>query len=120
MIRLLGFALIVLLSACGDDDGSGPTEEVLTGTWSGDYTNTASPEVIYVGELQLSQNGQDVTGTLTTNAGRSATVSGSLSGDLLEVTFTYTDACGGTASSEAELVDERIPRPKTRKSPAKS
>ena len=100
MIRLLGCALIVLLVACGDDDGSGPTDEVLTGTWSGDYTNSAQPAVIHEGVLQLSQNGQEVTGSLTTSGGRSATVSGSLSGDLLEVTFTYTDACGGTASSK--------------------
>jgi hypothetical protein len=109
MIRLLGLALIVLLSACGGDNGSGPNEESLEGTWVGDYTNTASPGVVFQGVLQLSQDGEQVTGTLTTNAGRSATVSGSVSGDRLDATFTYTDGCDGTATTTADLVDERVP-----------
>jgi hypothetical protein len=67
-------------SACGDADGSGPDEEFL-----------------------------DITRTLTTNAGRSATVSGSVSGDRLEATFAYTDGCAGTATTTADLVDERVP-----------
>jgi hypothetical protein len=60
-------------------------------------------------ELELSQDGDDITGSLITNSGRSATVSGSVSGDRMEATFTYTDECDGTATTEADLVDETDP-----------
>jgi len=108
VIRLLGLALIVVLSACGDDDGSGPEEEQYEGTWTGSYTNSAT-SVEFEAELELTQDGDDISGTLTTNGGRSATVSGSVSGDQLDATFTFTDGCGGTATTTADLVDETDP-----------
>jgi hypothetical protein len=40
---------------------------------------------------------------------RSATVSGEVSGDQMDATFTYTDECGGTASSTADLSDDTVP-----------
>jgi hypothetical protein len=107
MTRFLGLALIVLLSACGDS--SDPDEPQYQGTWTGSYTNSASPDVAFQATLQLSQDGDDITGTLTTNAGRSATVSGSVNGDRMEATLTYTDGCDGTATTTADLVDETDP-----------
>jgi hypothetical protein len=107
MIRFLGLALIVLLSACGDN--SEPDTPQYQGTWTGSYTNSASPDLEFQAELELSQDGDDITGSLITNAGRSATVSGSVSGDRMEATFTYTDECDGTATTEADLVDETDP-----------
>jgi hypothetical protein len=107
MTRFLGLALIVLLLACGDS--SDPDEPQYQGTWSGSYTNSASPDVVFQAALQLSQDGDDITGTLTTDAGRSATVGGEVSGDQMEATFTYTDECDGTATTAADLVDETDP-----------
>jgi hypothetical protein len=107
MTRFVGLALIVVLSACGDS--SEPDEPQYEGTWTGSYTNSASPDVGFQATLQLSQDGDDITGTLTTNAGRSATVSGSVSGDQMEATLTYTDGCNGTATTTADLGDETVP-----------
>ncbi len=76
-IRPVSAILIAtLLAACGSDATSpGPAVDV-TGTFIGDYTATVTPGTIYQGVLQLTQTGGTVTGTLTTNAGRSADVSG--------------------------------------------
>jgi hypothetical protein len=105
---LFGFVLILLVSsACGDS--SEPDDPQYQGTWTGSYPNSASPDLVFQASLQLSQDGDDITGTLTTNAGRSATVSGSVSGDQMEATLTYTDECDGTATTTADLVDETVP-----------
>ena len=112
MTRVLGLTLIVLLAACGDDEG--PEDPQYQGQWTGTYTNRSQPDVFFQAVLQLTQNDRSITGTLTTttatpNASRSATVNGEVSGDQLEATFSFTDQCGGTASSTANLVDETNP-----------
>jgi hypothetical protein len=75
------------------------------GTFIGSYTATVQPGVVFQGVLQLTQNGSTVSGTLTTNAGRSATISGTVSGSRITATFTYTDSCHGSSSSTADLTD---------------
>ena len=112
-MRWIALALVLMawgLVACGGgDDSSGPEPEQYTGTWIGPYTNTAMPGVTAEGVLQLTQDGDEVTGTLTTNVGRSATVRGEVSGERLEARFTYTDGCVGTAETTADLIDEEVP-----------
>jgi len=105
MMRRLAFSTVVAVSlvACGGDS-TGPTVNI-TGTFIGDYTATVDPGVIYQGVLQLTQNGSNVTGTLTTNAGRSANVSGSIAGSRLTATFTFTDGCTGSASTTADVTN---------------
>lgn len=103
--QLISAAIGIAICACGgDSNGStGPSALNITGTFIGDYTATVDPGTVYQGVLQLTQNGSSVTGTLTTNAGRSANVSGSLSGARLTATFTFTDGCTGLASATADV-----------------
>jgi hypothetical protein len=108
MVRIRGFALIALLWACGDD-GSGPDEGQFVGTWTGSFTNSAFPSEEFEATMELSQTDDAVTGTLTTTSNRSATVSGTASGDQIDFTFSYTDGCAGTATSTADLVDDTVP-----------
>ncbi len=94
-----------LLAACGSDATSpSPTVDV-TGTFIGDYTATVTPATVYQGVLQLAQTGGTVTGTLTTNAGRSANVSGHMSRARITATFTFTDGCNGTASATVDATN---------------
>jgi hypothetical protein len=88
--------------ACGGE--SFPGASSVAGTWIGDYTSSASPGSMFQGVLQLTQSGTTVTGTLTTNAGRSANVSATLNGLQLSGTLTYTDACTGSATTTADIV----------------
>jgi hypothetical protein len=106
-MRFRGVAFLVLLVACSDD-GSGPEERQFEGTWTGSYSNSAST-VPFTAVMDLAQDGNAVTGTLSVSSGRAASVSGTVSGDQLEATFTYTDGCAGSATSTADLVDETIP-----------
>ncbi len=92
------------LWACGGD-GAGPNTPNLTGTFSGDYTVSLDPGTIYQAALHLTQNGSAVSGTLTTNAGRSANVTGSVSGTRLTGSVTFTDGCGGAASTTADITN---------------
>ena len=62
-----------------------------------------APGTTYQAVLQLTQSGNSVSGTLTSTAGRSARVSGTISGTRLSATFTFTDGCAGTASSTADI-----------------
>lgn len=100
-------AILVALAACGDNGGE-PDASDFDGTWAGSYTNSLSQTPLQA-QLQLSQDEDQVTGTLSTSSGRTASVSGSVSGDRLEATFTYTDGCDGTATTTADLLDERVP-----------
>ena len=111
MRRLLICAAFIFgVGACGGDSGGpsdpGPTPGLnITGTFIGDYTATADPGTVYQGVLQLTQSGSSVSGSLTTNAGRSANVSGTLSGSRLTASFNFTDACGGSASAIADITN---------------
>ena len=101
-LSTLLLAACVSAVACGSDS-TGPSATSVQGTFIGNYTVAPQPGVIYQGVLQLTQNGNSLTGTLTTNAGRSATVAGSISSGRFIATFTFTDACHGTASSTADV-----------------
>lgn len=97
-------ALLFLLVGCGGDS-SGPDQTPnLTGTWIGQYTNTANPGIIFQAVMQLEDNGA-ITGTLTTNAGRSASVDGFTEDGRFEAVFDYTDDCTGEASTTADVVE---------------
>lgn len=97
-------ALVLVLVACSDNGG--PNAAEIEGTWAGSYTNTAAPGVVFEGVLQLSQERTEITGTLTTNAGRSATITnGQVDEDQFSATMEYTDQCAGTLETTADIVD---------------
>ncbi len=99
--RLLGAAVTLALCACGDGGGTtGPSIPAIAGTFVGAYTVSG---FTYQAVLELVQTGASISGALTTNGGRSATLSGSLSGTRLSGSFTFTDGCAGTASATADI-----------------
>ena len=100
----LAVASGLVLCACGGDS-TGPSTLNIAGTFIGDYTASATPGTIYQGVLQLTQSGNSVTGTLTTNSGRSASVSGSVAGSRLTATFTFTDSCTGSAAATVDITN---------------
>lgn len=105
-LSLLMLSVCVFVAACGSDSASPATTPSATnvqGTFIGDYTVVPQPGAVYQGVLQLTQNGSAVSGTLSTNAGRSATVAGSVTNGRLTMTFHFTDTCPGTASSTADI-----------------
>lgn len=102
---LLGLACIVSASACGGGTTEPPQPDNLTGTWIGNYTGTPYPGVAFQAVLQLTQSGSNISGSLATNVGRSATVAGSVSSARFAATFNFTDACTGTASATADITN---------------
>jgi hypothetical protein len=106
------FAVVALLAVMGCGDGEGivsvigpPTGTApFAGTWRGSYTNTAELGTVFTAVMQLTQTGNSVSGTLTTNEPRAANVSGTVTGNRLNATFAYTDGCVGGASTVADLV----------------
>jgi len=100
-------AATLALSACGGDSGgtTGPSVPNIAGTWSGTYTASVNPGVVYQAVFQLSQSGANISGTFTSNAGRSANLSGSISGTRLTGTSTFSDGCTGTASNTADITN---------------
>ena len=93
---------LLLLPACGGV--TGPEIDV-TGIWVGSYTapTLLLPSVTYNGVIEFVQSGSKIAGNLTTNAERSAIISGSISGTRITATFTYMDTCGGSASAMADV-----------------
>ena len=100
---VLGLALVL---ACGGD--SGPAPAPFEGTWAGAYTNRASPTALSA-TLHLTQDGQNLTGSLATSTGRTATLAGTTSGDTFDATLQYTDGCQGSVTTSATLNDENLP-----------
>jgi len=96
-------AALVLLPACGDGDNDSSPPADYNGTWIGDYTVSLQPGSVYEGVFTVTGSGNTYTGTLSTNAGRSADVTGTASGNRLTGTFTYTDGCDGSATFSASL-----------------
>ena len=103
-LSVLMVSACVAVVACGGASTSPSTMNV-QGTFIGDYTDAPEPGVVYQGVLQLTQNGSAVTGTLSTNAGRSATAAGSIDNGRLTMTLHFTDACSGSASSTADVTN---------------
>jgi hypothetical protein len=97
----------LLLGACGGDgDGGNGPQVNITGTFIGEYTASLTPGEVYTETLQLTQNGDDVTGTLVTTNGRTGTVTGSVSGTRLTATVDLTDVCGGTSETTADITQD--------------
>jgi hypothetical protein len=103
LFRVCLAAALMVLPACGDDDNEPSTTPDYNGTWVGEYTVSLQPGVTYEGVLQVSGSGNSYTGTLSTDAGRSADVAGTVSAGRLTGTFTYTDGCDGSATFSASL-----------------
>jgi hypothetical protein len=104
LLRACLAAALVALPACGGDDDNGPTTPAdYVGTWVGDYTVSLQPGTTYQGVMTVAQSGNAVTGTLGTDAGRTADVTGTVSGTRLTGRFTYTDGCDGSATFSATI-----------------
>jgi hypothetical protein len=84
---------------------STPTQSLLalTGTYIGNYTATVQPGAVYEGVFQITQNGNTIVGSVTTNSGRTANMLGTLAGNRITATMTFTDACGGRASAVIDI-----------------
>jgi hypothetical protein len=101
-------AALAVLPACGDGGNEPAPPADYTGTWVGEYTVSLQPGVTYVGTLVVTQTGSTITGTLSTTAGRTADVTGTISGSQMTATFTYTDGCAGSASATAQLSADKL------------
>ncbi len=76
----------------------------LTGSYIGTW-ETVGPN-LYEMVFQLTQTGNDIiTGSLTSNAGRSGIVSGVIEGNRIRATITFTDKCSGQATALIDIVD---------------
>jgi hypothetical protein len=73
------------------------------GIFSGRYTMSILFGMSSKGIMKLRQDGNQVTGTLTTKTGRSANVSGVIRGQQFIGTLIFTDKCSGQGSMVAEL-----------------
>jgi hypothetical protein len=107
-MRWLSLVLVAAVVGCSDSGGPDDNGLQINGTWAGDYTNTVTPGVIYEAVLQLDQEGTQVTGFLTSNAGRSANIVNGAVDDAngqFTATFEFTDECGGIAETSADIVD---------------
>ena len=104
---LLAAVVALALSACGGD-GDGGTDPTLdlTGTFIGEFTASIQPGSVFEETLQLTQDGDDVTGGLNTDSGRTGTFEGTVSGTRLTGTVTLTDLCGGTSETTADITDD--------------
>lgn len=107
---LLVAAALVVVSGCEDLDGlyagspTEPTAPTLSGRWTGQINATVEPFPLVPGEMQLTQSGSSVTGTVTINNARTGNITGSLSGTRFTGGWIYTDLCGGSASFSADLL----------------
>jgi hypothetical protein len=106
-------AAAVLLAGCEEGDGLsailGPVVPSVpglsvTGRWAGDLSSSRDPFVLFPSVLQLSQSGNNVTGTLTISTGRTAAFNGTLSGSRITGSFSFTDVCGGNATTTADVI----------------
>lgn len=100
MREWIKYALVVLmlgcLVACDDDDGGGGGGDgdaaTVTGTWSGTFSGSGSPFT-----LSISQSGDAVTGNYS-EGGINGTVSGSVSGNSIQMTITLESGSVGLFS----------------------
>lgn len=74
------------------------------GTYAGKYTMSILFGMSSKGILNLQQQGDQVTGVLTTKTGRSANIFGVVRGQQFTGTLVFTDKCSGQGSMVAELL----------------
>lgn len=89
-----------------DRFGAARPSPTLTGTYIGNYTATPQPGIVYQAIFQITQEGTTIVGTVTTTAGRSGRLVGTLSGTRIHATMTFTDACAGSVVAVIDVVDE--------------
>lgn len=108
-------AIVLLLafsaSACGGGGGGSQSNSSttnstdVTGEWGGTYSSNIVGTQAVVLKLQGSQT---VTGSFATGTGLSGTVSGSISGNTLNMTLTSTSNCAGTYSASGTVNSDLI------------
>jgi hypothetical protein len=89
--------------ASAGNPGGGSLEDAITGTWSGDWERTAPIPGNGTMDLELTNDGGDLSGTITVTGSACMTshdVTGTLDGD--DVTFAVSDG-GITASYEGSV-----------------
>ena len=91
----------ISLTAC--TIGLGPNS--LGGIYDGGYTTTGQL-LAYKAELNISEAGGTVWGTLHTTTGRSAQVSGVILGQFLAMRIVFNDICGGSATSTMATITD--------------
>ncbi len=103
MKRYALFSLVLfLLIFAGCKQSTTDDSYDMTGAWSGTI-RFASLGVSSVINYTFTQASGNVTGTFTTDRGRTGTFTGTLSGSSLPGTMTFTDACNGTATLTGTL-----------------
>ena len=97
--KLLAISLLLLLPACGGDDGgTGPTLASLTGTWTGKFSNGIPITV------PLVQTGTTLGGTFDTGDTQ-GTVSGTHSATAFTLELTKTSASGTQRSLTSPVLN---------------
>ena len=103
-MRLTPAMLFVLVAGHGCEPSTAPTVP-LAGVYSGNFTVSSQAQSTFQGTLRVTQHETSVSGGLTTTSGRSADVSGSVTGAHFTGTMTFTDGCVGTASMTANITN---------------
>ena len=105
-IVMSGLALLCCAAqGCGEDDGTSPAAVDLAGRFVGAYTASNEPGLEYLAALNLTQSQNWVFGNLATDAMRTAKVSGSVSRGQLTMAMDFIDACSGSGSAVASILD---------------
>ena len=103
-MRLTAAMLFVLIAGHACEPSTAPNVP-LTGVYSGNFTVSFRPQSVFQGTLRVTQHETEVSGGLTTTSGRSADVSGSVTGAHFTGTITFTDGCVGSASTTANITN---------------
>lgn len=98
---------IVSLEACGGyssgPDGNGA---LVAGTYTGTVTGTVNGEPLSLqATFALSQSGDAIAGTFSTNAGTSGSISAILSGTTATFTISQTTPCAGTFTGTGTITN---------------
>lgn len=75
------------------------------GVWRGDFTVSLAPNDVYWVEGTFNVDGDQLSGTITTENGRVGQLSGVVTGSNANYGLVYTDSCTGTATGSVHLVD---------------
>jgi hypothetical protein len=105
-LAILAVIAVFVLVGCGGGGGDssgpapGPPTVNVTGTWDASMTITGGTQgpvgFHWTAVFTVVQSGSSVSGTGVTSSGSGGQVSGSVSGDDLDITLTQTTPCTGT------------------------
>jgi hypothetical protein len=94
MLRVV-LAAVLLLAACGTSTDPSLTKP-FEGTWAGDFAGDA---LTFATTLQLTQNGDAITGTLLFANGRRADLAATATGDTFDGSLDFSDNCFGSITA---------------------